>query len=209
MNDSAREQLGIDPELLQEELTTLEGVRAVRVVGNPRGRIREIHIVADPGRTPKQIVRDVQTLCAAKFGTEIDYRIVSIVQIGAEGIARIGVQPQTPTLESISWSLQSTQAQCRVVLVQDENHGMGEAAGVATKFSRANLAAKATIEAFRDLTKNEDGELLESSLIDLAGHRVAVVAVSTGSQIATASALADLDDGQAIAKAILVALASR
>ena len=54
----------------------------------------EVHVVAQPGKRPKQIVRDVQSIALASFGLEIDRRIVSVVQLGGgpEGNT-IGGQP--------------------------------------------------------------------------------------------------------------------
>jgi hypothetical protein len=70
-----REQL----DRLETELKRIAGVKNARIVGtdNPE----EIHIVATATRSPKQVVRDVQSLAAAGYGLPIDHRIVSIVQL--------------------------------------------------------------------------------------------------------------------------------
>lgn len=65
---------------LEEDLKRVNGIRQARVVGVETPS--EIHIVASPGRSAKQLVRDVQSLASAGFGLEIDHRIVSIVQLG-------------------------------------------------------------------------------------------------------------------------------
>lgn len=64
---------------LEEGLKRITGVTGVRVVGEDHPT--EIHIVASHDRSPKQLVRDVQSLAAAGFGLEIDHRIVSVVQV--------------------------------------------------------------------------------------------------------------------------------
>ncbi len=66
-------------EQLQVELRRIPGVRSARVVGDELPT--EIHIIASPERTAKQLVRDVQSLAAAGFEMPIDHRIVSIVQL--------------------------------------------------------------------------------------------------------------------------------
>ena len=73
-----------EPKLIQleEDLQRVPGVRNARVVGTEAPS--EIHIVATPDRSPKQVVRDVQSLASAGFGLTIDHRIVSVVQL-AEG----------------------------------------------------------------------------------------------------------------------------
>jgi len=67
---------------LEADLLKISGVLSARIVGEQSPS--EIHIVASPDRSPKQLVRDVQSLAAARFGISIDHRIVSIVQIGDE-----------------------------------------------------------------------------------------------------------------------------
>ena len=64
---------------LEEELLRVPGVRSARVVGGDVPS--EIHIVTTSKRSPKQVVRDVQSLAAAGFGMPIDHRIVSVVQL--------------------------------------------------------------------------------------------------------------------------------
>ncbi|MDQ3877070.1 MAG: hypothetical protein M3290_01780 [Actinomycetota bacterium] len=64
---------------LEDELRRVPGVRSARVVGGESPS--EIHIVATRERSPKQVVRDVQSLASAGFGIAIDHRIVSVVQL--------------------------------------------------------------------------------------------------------------------------------
>lgn len=71
---------------LQEELQRIPAVRSARVIGNDQPS--EIHIVAGPERSAKQLVRDVQSLSAAGFGMTIDHRIVSVVQLEDEDLPR-------------------------------------------------------------------------------------------------------------------------
>jgi hypothetical protein len=69
---------------LQEELQRIPAVRSARVIGNDQPT--EIHIVAGPERSAKQLVRDVQSLSAAGFGMTIDHRIVSVVQLEGDDL---------------------------------------------------------------------------------------------------------------------------
>ncbi|MGH2819956.1 MAG: hypothetical protein ACRDJ5_04805, partial [Actinomycetota bacterium] len=67
---------------LERELRRVPGVRSARVAGVDAPT--EIHIVASLARSPKQLVRDVQSLASAGFGMPIDHRIVSVVQLEEE-----------------------------------------------------------------------------------------------------------------------------
>lgn len=77
---------------LEGELKRIPGVKGVRVVGDESPT--EIHVVASPDRTPKQIVRDVQSLAQAAYGLAIDHRIVSIVALEDE-VAEV-IAPEAP-----------------------------------------------------------------------------------------------------------------
>lgn len=70
-----REQL----DRLEAELRKIAGVKNARIMGTEAPE--EIHIVATSTRSPKQVVRDVQSLAAAGYGLPIDHRIVSVVQL--------------------------------------------------------------------------------------------------------------------------------
>lgn len=64
---------------LEAELKKIAGVKNARIIGTDGPE--EIHIVATATRSPKQLVRDVQSLAAAGYGLPIDHRIVSVVQL--------------------------------------------------------------------------------------------------------------------------------
>src|SRR4051812_49971561 len=69
---------------LEDALRSLPGVQAVSVVTSGTGEPTEVHVLAVPGKAAKQVVRDVQSLAMAGFGVDIDHRIVSVVQLGAQ-----------------------------------------------------------------------------------------------------------------------------
>lgn len=65
----------------EEALLKIPQVRKAQVTGSGDRGLREIHVVTTAARSPKQTVRDVQSLVAAAFGVRIDHRIVSVVQL--------------------------------------------------------------------------------------------------------------------------------
>ena len=79
---------------LEQELLRVPGVRSARVVGGDAPS--EIHIVTTSKRSPKQVVRDVQSLAAAGFGIPIDHRIVSVVQLDEPPPAEPAPPPAPP-----------------------------------------------------------------------------------------------------------------
>ena len=61
-------------------LTSLEGILSARVVTTPLGEVSEIHILAQSGLAPKQIVRNIESALLAQLGLKVDHRKISIAQ---------------------------------------------------------------------------------------------------------------------------------
>ena len=58
----------------------LPGVLSVEFV-TEGSAVREVHVLSDQSRSPKQIVRDIQSALLARFQLELDHRIISVAQI--------------------------------------------------------------------------------------------------------------------------------
>jgi hypothetical protein len=61
-------------------LTSLEGILSARVVTTPLGEVSEVHILAQSGLQPKQLVRNVESALLAQLGLKVDHRKISIAQ---------------------------------------------------------------------------------------------------------------------------------
>jgi hypothetical protein len=61
-------------------LTSLEGILSARVVTTPLGEVSEIHILAQAGQAPKQVVRNIESALLAHLGLKVDHRKISIAQ---------------------------------------------------------------------------------------------------------------------------------
>ena len=61
-------------------LTSLEGVLSARVVTTPLGEVSEVHILAQAGLAPKQLVRNIESALLAQLGLRVDHRKISIAQ---------------------------------------------------------------------------------------------------------------------------------
>lgn len=89
-------------------LTSLEGVLSARVVTTPLGEVSEIHVLAQSGQTPKQVVRNIESALLAHLGLKVDHRKISIAQTA-------DVKP----IEALEQSSVRDQAMARVVLFDD------------------------------------------------------------------------------------------
>jgi hypothetical protein len=124
-------------------LQRVPGVTGARVVGQDSPT--EVHVVADAVRTPKQIVRDVQSLAAANFGMKIDHRIVSVVRLEAP------TDPpdagHRPYIEKIGIGSRSNMHWVEVSLRwPDGSSTDGSGAGGTSRETRARGAATAVVE---------------------------------------------------------------
>lgn len=167
-----------DLEKLEQDLLRVPGVRSARVIGGDEPS--EIHIVTTSKRSPKQVVRDVQSLAAAGFGIPIDHRIVSVVQLDdvktppppPQQQAR--VQPTSvPQLEPTATMNGHRLVLERVVLASKGEEGWvkvalrwpdgkmseGEGAAGATRDARARGASIALISALSPVLERMDSRV--------------------------------------------------
>ena len=106
---------------VEREICRLPDVTIARIVAEPGGRVREVHVVAHPGKHPKQIARDVQSVALASFGLELDRRIISVVQLGGDATDAqlFGAQPR-PSVVAITAEANGLRSLVRVTLARDD-----------------------------------------------------------------------------------------
>lgn len=68
-------------EELEQGLNAIFGVQGGRVILDEMGEIREVHVITSPKRSPKKIVRDIETFFAVRHRRRVDYRCISCVQL--------------------------------------------------------------------------------------------------------------------------------
>ena len=215
---------------VERALCRLPHVTRAHVVPDDHDEILELHIVAKPGKHPKQVVRDVQTLARAAFGVDVDRHVVSVVQLEDEqptserdvaasapgqhdGPAGPG-EGRTALAGMTLQSLQGTSS-VSVVLVHDERRATGASRRSTTAVGLHRMAAEATLDALAELHPD-----MPSSDVDgvevrpLGANRVALVSVASRTSAtddvligtATVRAAGELD---AVARAVLDAVNRR
>jgi hypothetical protein len=191
---------------LQQKIGRIDGVEAARVVAD-NGRIEEIHVLARRTKPPKQLVRDVQSLSQALFGTEIDRRIVSIVQL-ADADLDTGLRP---ALVDVAEVLDGSRAQVRVTLRWDGEEFSGTAGGAAASTMRARQIADATLEAVRQAIHGEAAlAVISMDVPTLGSRRMAVAQIvlvtEATERMLIGTAYVDDDESRAVVRAVLDAL---
>ncbi|MFN8036925.1 MAG: hypothetical protein U0V73_13400 [Acidimicrobiia bacterium] len=209
------------PELLdlhevEQELCRLPDISAARIVADHTGRPTEIHVLANPGKPAKQVVRDIQSVALASFGLEIDRRIVSVVQLGAvngnEGrMLAVTTEPAPfrPVITGINAEVTGLRTVVRVALAHGGEEAAGYAEGSIATASRHRLVATAALDALRQLDPSAECLDVEGAqLLRIGAHDVAVVTVvyviPPTEQIVSGSALVRQNqEADAVARAVL------
>jgi hypothetical protein len=194
---------------LEETLARLPSVNAVRITGD-RSRIREVHVLAAPDKAAKQVVRDVQTLALARFGIDLDRRVISVVQIGPD---RIHPDEDRPVIIGVHEIPEGPRTTVSVTLRWHNQEYSGTAGGPAASSARLRLVGEAALRAVEGIVGDE-ALALDAVGAPAIGMRraIVVVVVSTGTrgeETNVGSALSQGDDSEATVRAVLDALNRR
>ncbi len=197
-----------DPIDLEREICRLPDVSIARIVAEPSGRISEVHVVATPGKRPKQIVRDIQSVALASFGIELDRRLVSVVQLGGSAGYRPEPGPR-PSVVAVTAEANGLRSLVRVTLTRDDEEAVGFAEGSIATTARHRLVAAATVDALRQLEPAaECVDVDHAEIVRVGSLDVAVVTVvfvlPPAEQIVSGSAVVrPQQEGHAVARAVL------
>ena len=193
-----------------EYINRLPGVLNSKLLVDGEG-IKEIHILTDTSRSPKQIVRDVQSLFMAQFQLQFDHRIVSVAQIECE-TQRMGRNGCRYSIEGITLSKRREGTDLEVCLSRDGSEFFGKQAGLIVSHDIYRGIAAATLEAVSCAeSKKRSYSVLDVRFAEIAGERTCMVCVSvsdselTGCRLVGA-ALSKDEDALAVVKATLDSL---
>jgi hypothetical protein len=197
---------------LEATLGRLPGVQAVRVVTGPDAKPVEVHVLASRDKTPKQLVRDIQSVAMATYDLEVDHRIVSIVQFD-DADTPGGVAAHRVLIATITAQTTGLESTATVTLATGGTLYDGTATAPATASSRPRLIARATLNAVSALMPLGACDIEYAQIAQVGGREVAVsivqVVTPDGEQIVTGSALVRGDEADAVARSVLDALNRR
>jgi hypothetical protein len=196
----------MDAPTLEHAIRRIPGVEAARVVMNGSAPA-EVHVLTTPGKPPKQVVRDVQSVAMASLGVPLDRRIVSVVQVDQNDIGG----SDRPVVEDIAEDIEGSRMTISVILDWHDQKLAGRAVGPAASTTRLRLVAEASLAALEQALDSRAAFAV--SAVDtpqVGSHSVAVaviVIVKDGQELVVAgSALIGTDASRAMVKAVLDAL---
>ncbi len=201
---------------IERTLGSIAEIKAARVVTSPDGQIQEIHVLALPNKSPKQLVRDIESALQAAWGIEVDHKKISIAQLGADAVPaeEIAAPEARARIDSITANVSGVHSTVVIRLEIEGEMYLGEAAGPASQTGRQRLVAQATLNAVEQYVHGAHSFALEDvTVCQLGRERVAVCCVAHvspfGEQAFAGSALVRQSENDSIVKATLDAINRR
>ena len=203
---------------IEQALSRVAEIRAARIVSSDEGVIQEIHVLADPSKSPKQLVRDIESTIMAQFGIPIDHKKVSIAQLGRESLPKEEEEaprgPARARIHSVHTEVMGVRAVSTVSLELEGETYTGTAEGPASTTGRRRLIGQATLNAVEKYTVGTFSFALEDvAIVTLGRERVAVSCVilvtPLGEQALSGSALARQSENDSLVRATLDAINRR
>ncbi len=182
---------------MKELACKLPGVLSAELRRDEDGMLREIHVLSDLSRAPKQTVRDIQSALSAKYALTVDHRIISVAQIPAELVAKNAAR--RVKYAGLDVFIGENDCRIRVRLTDGEKEYGGEAAGGVDRLSRYHCAAAAAAAALNVyLDARAAVRLGEVRLTEIPGGTAVMCSVAYGGRERTellVGSCIDRDDG--------------
>jgi len=204
----AEEKPEVSSRHYENTIKQIRDVIASRVVLNDKGELEEIHVLAGPGRSPKHIVRDIESAIIAAFGVRVDRRKISVAQINSNETVKA---ERRVKLMRIALVAATNSAQVEVLLTMGDTQASGSASGVPTPKTWLRLAAQATVCALTKLISSKYKLLLDNVTVTQSAN-VKIVLVSLvlvgarNEKILSGSCPVTYDEREATVKATLDAV---
>ncbi len=188
----------------KELLCQLAEVMSAHVVLNTEGEVEEIHVLASTAKSPKAIVRDVQSALVSKYGVRVDHQIISVAQIHRDLAEQMTFRL---VLDGVATRTSNKELQVTVTLKKGGQMLRGESTGANTLFSRRRTVALACLAAISQCTSTLF-ELAGIETVSLFGENIFVCQVysPTFDKRYVGSAVAGQDADVAIVQCVLSAL---
>lgn len=144
---------------MEEAIDQLQGIISSHVAFDGSQNIEEIHVLANFDRTPKQIVRDIESALVTRFGIRIDHKKVSIAQVKGEEAHPI--LSSRIKFAGLDLSVSGLQTEVQVELVRDNVLSSGVASGPSSRKNQLRLISQATLKAVEKFLRPNHSLVLE------------------------------------------------
>jgi hypothetical protein len=194
---------------IQGLIRKIDGVMSVKLVIE-EDELREVHILGNTLRAPKQIVRDIESSLLAAFDYRIDRKIISIAQIqNDDNIALRRIK-----YSGIDFKTEGNALDCTVYLSHDGEEFSEKITGIKTAANRKKIVAAATVRSVEAIL----GQAFLFNVEDVFIHTyrdinyvtvIVNMVLNENEETMIGSAIVRQDANEAIAKAALDAVNRR
>lgn len=190
--------------LAERLLSNLPGVISAKINSDSNGEIVEIHLLTDNNKSPKQIVRDVESALFSGFNIEVDHKRISVAQLRQPEKDKIDakdIQPQRaepgkndrPVSVGNDTRLRfdrfevvpSGDLKCRaeVILVNEKQIYRGICEDTNTAINQMKISSKAVLSALEEYLQGEKAFTLEElKVVDEIDNPVVMVVIGVVSR---------------------------
>ncbi len=160
-------------------------IRKLRDVSNceirtgPDGSIEAVHVTALPGRSPKQIARDIESILAAEENIRVDHRKISIAQYGDNAAAISAAGLERVSVASVSLHQSGPVFEAEVTIAAGSLTASGQASGSSSRGDSRRVVAQAALEAVSRLSAEDPGfSLGEIAETSFGSRKILLVSVN-------------------------------
>lgn len=205
----------------EEALRQIRGVISVKIIADSAGLIQEIHVLAGPDRSPKQVVRDIESVFMVNFGVTIDHKKISVAQLRESendvlGYSRDGLNSfiPRPRIAGVTMISGGRITEAIVMLEVGGTQFEGTSSGPGTSGNRLRLVSQATLMALENYLEGVGNFITEDvSVIIVSGCQAVISSVSlmtnAGEERLIGAAFVNNDEREAVVKATLAAVNRR
>ena len=195
---------------LSQEIKTLicklPDIRHCSVVCSSRDEVEEIHVLAGINRNIKQLVRDIQSAINAKFGINIDYKVISIAQINENDFKEIRLQLYGISVKNIERSIEAI-----VTLTYEDKLYEGKITRVKSKNNKCKAIAEATLLALENYLKiGQTFYVEDAKSIAISSGELCICVIGYifdgKEELLSGCSLINTDENEAVVKAVLSAV---
>ncbi|MDF2841320.1 MAG: hypothetical protein K0Q99_2092 [Clostridia bacterium] len=153
-------------EEIKSLICKLPDIKHCSVVCSPDNKVEEIHVLAGTKRNIKQMVRDIQSGINARFGINIDYKVISIAQIDENGFKESRLKLDGISVNNIKNSIEAI-----VTLKFDDKTFEGKSRRIKSRNNKLKAIADAAILALEDYLELGQAFYLEDIQLVLIANR--------------------------------------
>jgi hypothetical protein len=184
----------------------LSDIRHCSVVCGPSNEVEEIHVLAGINRNIKQLVRDIQSAINARFGINIDYKVISIAQINESDFKETRLQLYGISVKNIERSIEAI-----VTLTYEDKLYEGKITRVRSRNNKCKAIAEATLLALENYLKIGQTFYIEDARsIAIPSGELCICVIGYifdgREELLSGCSMINADENEAVVKAVLSAV---